>query len=33
VLKERYEEDGAHIGVRAQDKLLEGLRQQIRSGD
>jgi GTP-binding protein HflX len=33
VLDERYEEDGAHIRVRAPDELLEGLRQQIRSGD
>jgi GTP-binding protein HflX len=33
VFEERYEEDGAHIRVRAPDELLEGLRQQIRSGD
>ena len=33
VLEERYEEDGAHIRVRAPDELLGELRQQIRSGD
>jgi len=33
VLEERYEEDGTHVRVRAPEDLLEGLRQEIRSGD
>lgn len=33
VLSERYEEDGAHIRVRAPASLLDGLRRELRGSD